>query len=98
MVHTMHSPNKSLVCDVDNDTNDEVEQSIMAPAHKHWVNLCAGHAIKEEKGYAWQKFASLDTDLMLSNVPHSIRRRFMAKRLLLEDKDVEDWWGCCTTK
>jgi hypothetical protein len=51
------------------------------------------HNVIKESIFTHQKFANFDVDLKFSNKPDSICQR-MAKRLGIDDDELEDWWDC----
>ena len=72
---------------------DEGEDENVAHGHqltKAGENFVLDTVIRDEV-FTRQKFVNKDVDLKFSNNPNSICRR-MAKKLAVEDDDVEDWW------
>jgi hypothetical protein len=72
---------------------DEGEDDNVAHGHqltKAGENFVLDTVIRDEV-FTRQKFVNKDVDLKFSNNPNSICRR-MAKKLGVEDDDVEDWW------
>ena len=79
---------------VDDDDDDNEHDNI---THGHQLtrageNFVLDTVIREDI-FAGQKFADFDVDLKFSNNPESICRR-MARKLAVEDDEVEDWWDC----
>jgi hypothetical protein len=51
------------------------------------------HNVIKENIFTRQKFADFDNDLSFSVKPDSICQQ-MAKKLGIDEKEVEDWWDC----